>query len=90
MVFIYILYITKKGIDFVIRKRVSENFIIKEIEVNQDQEIHHYIEKVQALDLDKMKYFAKAAGLEIEETFGDYGLNPFDKDNSDRLILILK
>ena len=83
-------HITKKGIDFVIRKRVSENFIIKEIEVNQDQEIHHYIEKVQALDLDKMKYFAKAAGLEIEETFGDYGLNPFDKDNSDRLILILK
>ena len=83
-------HITKKGIDFVIRKRVSENFIIKEIEVNQDQEIHHYIEKVQALDLDKIKYFAKAAGLEIEETFGDYGLNPFDKDNSDRLILILK
>jgi len=82
--------ITKKGIDFVIRKKVSENFIIKEIEVNQDQEVHHYMEKVQALDLDKMKYFAKAAGLEIEEIFGDYGLNPFDKNNSDRLILVLK
>jgi len=82
--------ITKKGIDFVIRKKVSENFIIKEIEVNQGGEIHHYMEKVQALDLDKMKYFAKAAGLEIEEIFGDYGLNPFDKNNSDRLILVLK
>ena len=82
--------ITKQGIDFVIRKRVSENFIIKEIEVNQNQEVHHYMEKVQALDLDKMQYFAKAAGLEIQEIFGDYGLNPFDNDNSDRLILILK
>jgi len=82
--------ITKQGIDFVIRKRVSENFIIKEIEVNQNQEVHHYMEKVQALDLDKMKYFAKEAGLEIQEIFGDYGLNPFDNDNSDRLILILK
>ena len=82
--------ITKKGIDFVIRKKVSENFIIKEIEVNQGGEIHHYMEKVQALDLDKMKYFAKAAGLEIEEIFGDYGLNPFDKNNSDRIILVLK
>jgi cyclopropane fatty-acyl-phospholipid synthase-like methyltransferase len=83
-------HISKKGIDFVIRKRVSENFIIKEIDVQQDQEVHHYIEKVQALDLDKMEYFAKAAGLEIEEIFGDYGLNPFDKHNSDRLILVLK
>jgi len=82
--------ITKKGIDFVIRKKVSENFIIKEIEVNQGGEVHHYMEKVQALDLDKMKYFAKAAGLEIEKIFGDYGLNPFDKNNSDRLILVLK
>jgi len=82
--------ITKQGIDFVIRKRVSENFIIKEIEVNQNQEVHHYMEKVQALDLDKMKYFAKEAGLEIQEIFGDYGLNAFDNDNSDRLILILK
>ena len=83
-------HITKQGIDFVIRKRVSENFIIKEIEVNQNQEVHHYMEKVQALDLDKMKYFAKEAGLEIQEIFGDYGLNAFDNDNSDRLILILK
>jgi cyclopropane fatty-acyl-phospholipid synthase-like methyltransferase len=83
-------HLTKKKIDFVIRKRVSENFIIKEIEVHHNHKVHHYIEKVQALDLNKMKHFAKAAGLEIQEVFGDYELNPFDKMNSERLILIMQ
>lgn len=82
--------LSKKGIDFVIRKRVSESFIIKEIEVHHEDKVHHYIEKVQALDLEKMKYFAKMAGLEILQVFGDYALNPFDELKSDRLILIMQ
>jgi len=83
-------HITKKGVDFIIRKRVSENFILKEIEVHHDQEVHHYLEKVQALDLNKMKYFAKTAGLEIQEIFGDYELNTFEKEQSERLILVMQ
>ncbi len=83
-------HISKKGIDFTIRKNVSDNFIIKKIIVKHKQEVHHYIEKVQALDLDKMKLFTKAAGLEIQEIFGDYDLNPFNKSHSERLILLMK
>lgn len=82
--------VSKNEIDFVIRKNVSENFIIKQIEVHHDQKVHQYIEKVQALDLAKMKFFAKAAGLEIQEVFGDYELNPFDKRTSERLILVMQ
>ena len=80
----------KKEIDFVIKKRVSENFIIKEIEVHQQGMTHHYMEKVQALDLDKMKYFAQTSGLHIENIFGDYELNSFRKDDSERLILVMQ
>ncbi len=69
--------LTKKEIDFVIRKSVNDNFIMKQIEVHHDQKIHHYVEKVQALDLDKMKFFAKSAGLEIKEVFGDYEFESF-------------
>lgn len=83
-------HITKKGVDFIIKRKVSENFIIKEIEVNFEQEVHHYMEKVQALDLLKMKHFAETAGLEIQKIFGDYDLNPFDENKSDRLILIMQ
>ncbi len=83
-------HLTKKGIDFVIRKSVSENFIIKEIEVHHNKKVHNYIEKVQALDLDKMKHFAKTAGLDIQNVFGDYNLNSFEKNDSERLILVMQ
>ncbi len=82
--------IRKQGVDFLIKKRVTENFIIKEIEVTFKKEVHHYMEKVQALDLDKMEKFAKVANLEIQHVFGDYELNAFDSENSDRLILIMQ
>ena len=81
---------TKKGIDFTIRKKVSDKFIVKEIEVNFDGETKHYREQVQALDLDKMKTFAERAGLKIQHVFGDHALNAFDAYSSDRLILILQ
>ena len=82
--------IRKKGVDFLIKRKVTESYIIKEIEVTFNGEVHHYMEKVQALDLKKMEQFAKAAGLKIEHVFGDYELNPFEPEKSDRLILIMK
>ena len=51
---------------------------------------HHYTEKVQCLDLDKFKDFALMANLKVQNVFGDYSLNPFDENKSDRLILILQ
>ena len=83
-------HFTKKGIDFTIRKKVSEKFVIKEIEVNFGDETHHYMEQVQALDLNIMKTFAQKAGLQIQHVLGDHALNPFDEINSDRLILIMQ
>ena len=81
---------SKKGIDFKIRKKVSDNFIIKEIEVISGKDTYHFEERVQALDLDKFKYFAEISGLEIEHVFGDYSLNDFNSVSSDRLILVLR
>lgn len=83
-------HIRKKDVDFMIRKKVSDDFIYKEIEVHFKEERHHYLEKVQALDLDKMHNFANEAGLEIKEIFGDYDLNPFNKVYSERLILVMQ
>ena len=82
--------IVKQGVEFNISRNISENFIIKKIEVNFEGITHYFMEKVQALDLDKMKIFAKTAGLQIEKVFGDYELNSFDEKHSDRLILVMK
>ena len=83
-------HFSKKGVDFTIRKSVSDDFILKEIDVNFEQKTHHFLERVQALNLDKLSNFAASAGLEIQHVFGDYELNPYDVLQSDRLILVMQ
>ena len=80
----------KNNIEFIVKKTIDNNFIIKEIEVIDANETHHFIEKVQALDLTKIRRFAKAAGLEIDQVFGDYDLHPFLPQSSERLILVMR
>ncbi len=80
----------KNNIEFIIKKNIDNKFIIKEIEVIDTDERHHFIEKVQALDLKKIQGFAQEAGLEIEQVFGDYDLHPFQPESSERLILVMR
>lgn len=82
--------ITKNGISFLIKKSITNQFLVKDIFFNADGKKHHYTEKVQCLDLDKFKDFALKANLKVQNVFGDYSLNPFDENKSDRLILILQ
>lgn len=82
--------ITKNGISFLIKKSITNQFLIKDIYFNADDKNHHFTEKVQCLDLDKFKDFALRANLKVQNVFGDYSLNPFDENKSDRLILILQ
>jgi len=82
--------ITKSGISFLIKKYIKNGFLIKDIFFEADDKKHHFTEKVQCLDLDKFKYFALRSNLKVQNVFGDYSLNPFDKNKSDRLILILQ
>ena len=48
------------------------------------------MEKVQCLTLEKIEKFAKEAELSVVNIFGAYNLTPFDKETSDRLILVLQ
>jgi len=80
----------KNGITFRINKYVKNDFLIKHIYFEADQKKHHFTEKLHCLDLVKMKYFANSAGLKVNHIFGNYDLEPYDKDNSNRLILILE
>ena len=69
-------------------KRIDDHRIIKEIQVINGDKVNNYIEKVHLLELEDFISFCAYAGLKIINTFGDYQLNKFDPDNSDRLILI--
>jgi SAM-dependent methyltransferase len=78
------------GVTFNISRKVEENFIIKNIEVNHDEEKMSFQEKVKALTKDDFFKLLTFAGLTIINTFGNYNLNDFNQQTSDRLIIIAK
>lgn len=62
--------------------------IFKKICFNDKGEDRTFIERVQALMVSDFQKLLKKAGFELKATFGNYQLEPFDAEKSDRLILI--
>jgi SAM-dependent methyltransferase len=79
---------TIDNIEFHIKREIKDGFILKHISFIADEKKHSYTEQVKFLTLDKMQTYFNKAGLNIKHIFGDYGLHSFDKNTSDRLILI--
>jgi len=80
----------KNGILFHITRNIENEILIKNISFEADERSHFYTEKVQCLTLEKMTKLADVANLKVQHTFGDYNLSSYDKNNSNRLILILQ
>lgn len=78
------------GITFNIKRYVKNGFIVKEINFDSDGEHHTYFEKVKCLDLTKINLYLDSVGFKIKHTFGNYQLDTFNENNSDRLILVLE
>ena len=79
-----------QGIEFKIKKWVEDDYIFKKISFEDNDEEHNYIERLKCIDLELFKYYFKKAGVKIKYTFGNYGLDNFNPDSSDRLILIFQ
>lgn len=78
-----------KGIEFHINRRYENGYIIKDISFVDGDESFCFHEKVQAIRrTDFMDYFNKS-GLEVENIFGDYNLNNYVSEKSDRMIFIV-
>jgi hypothetical protein len=83
-------HVTIEGIDFLIRKRVENGVIIKEIVFSDKDKQHHYTEKVRAFSATELKTLFERNGLKILHLRGDYELGEFDEKRSDRVVLIGK
>jgi len=81
---------TIDGIEFHLHKFVSEGKIIKHINFEHQMKAYAFEERVQAFTYTDFERMLTAAGLKINAVFGNYALDPFDKQRSDRLILICK
>ena len=66
------------------------NKIVKRIEFSDKGKDYFFEEKVSLLNKFAFETMGAAAGFKLESVFGDYQLNPFDENESDRLILIFK
>ena len=78
------------GIRFQINKRIENEHIVKDIQLEDDHRSLRFTERVKSLDLSDFKRYFDQAGLQLIETFGDYNLNKFDSERSDRLIMIFR
>lgn len=74
------------GVHFTLQRYVENGFIVKEIHIEDDENIQHFQERVQALDRPAFEKLFDEAGLEITEVWGDYGGGEFSADFSPRLI----
>ncbi|SVE14877.1 uncharacterized protein METZ01_LOCUS467731 [marine metagenome] len=78
------------GVQFNISRKVEDGFIIKNIEVNHNENQFSFQERVKALTKENFSDILTFAGLQIIDTFGNYKLDEFNHETSDRLIIISK
>lgn len=82
--------ITRQNLVFDIQRKTDENHVFKYIKVRDGEAEHNYMERVQLLRLDDFKDLIESIRFELLHTFGNFDLQPFDANNSDRLILIAR
>ena len=80
----------RKDIQFNIYKKIVDKHIVKRIEFKDGEQQLHFEEKVSLLYKEDFEEFAASAGLSLQHAFGNYQLESYDENKSERLILIFK
>jgi len=81
---------TIEGISFTLKRYIEDGFIYKDIDFEHDGEDYSFTEKVKALTLQDFELLFEQADVTLLDVFGDYKLNRFHKESSERLIMIFK
>ena len=79
---------TRGSVDFKIEKRIEACYLIKEIVVRDGQKEQQFTERLHLYNLDDFTSFFMHSNLKIKHVFGNYALDNFDEDSSERIILI--
>ena len=80
----------RDDIIFKIRKQRTNDAIVKRIEFSAQGKHYYFEEHVTLLRYSDFETFAGEAGFHLEQCYGNYQLQPFVPEQSERLILILK
>lgn len=78
------------NINFHINRTFKDGYILKEIKFNANNNDYKFVEKVQALTLTDFKLLLNNSKMKIIHLWGDYELNEYNKEHSNRLIILAK
>ena len=79
-----------EDVKFKISRKIINNHIIKKINIEDEENIFSHQEKVHCLTLFNFTEMLEKTNMKIINLFGDYDLNNFDEQKSDRLIILAK
>ena len=82
--------VTINNIKFKISRKITKNYVEKNIRFNDKSKKYNFTEKVNTLTINDFSEYFKKTNLNITEIYGDYQLNKFDLKNSPRLIIIFQ
>lgn len=80
--------IVRNGIFFNIQKHLERNVIVKKISFYHEGRNFNFEERVQALTLADFEKYFSGYDLKVKDVFGDYKLQPFDENASERMIVV--
>jgi len=75
---------------FETRKFRQLDSIIKTIDVHDAGVIHHFQERVQLITPDNFQHMLEASGFEVLRIFGNYRMEEFNPENSERCLIIAR
>lgn len=81
---------TVDGIDFHLKRYVENGYIIKDIEFTTDGKAYKFQERVRGFTLADFEALFEQADVYLLDVFGDYKLGKFNKNTSERLVMIFK
>lgn len=76
------------GVTFDLTREFTNGYIKKNIKFSAQGNDYSYFEKVEALTLNNFESLFSLANLKIVHTFGNYKLEEFSAETSDRLIIV--
>jgi cyclopropane fatty-acyl-phospholipid synthase-like methyltransferase len=79
-----------EGINFIIKRFVEDGVIVKEISFTDKGHDYYFQERVRAYEPEDFARLFHLAGLSLISVYGDYRLNPYLPEKSDRMIFVLK
>lgn len=79
-----------QNIKFNIQRYVKDSYIFKDIHFKYKDQDHQFQERVKAFTLNDFEILYEQAEVHLLDVFGDYKLRKFDKNSSERLVMIFK